>query len=1048
MESRCPLTAGRVCIGTLAVALFLGVSFRTATSGSPLAQNPPQGSATTAPQATPSPATVSGVKIQANAANETEVDIATSGTVNYHVLELNNPPRLALDIEGAIKTTSRTSYTASSRFLKRVRLSQFQVESPAIVRVVTDLKGAPVYEVHPISGGIRVTFKARTATQSANNASQNQASGTQAGPVTQPALAAPAQGNPPAASTPPAQTVPIQTAPIQTTPIQTTPVQAMPPPQTASFQKLPFNTLSQNEKLLDSLGLRLVMSFNYKKGGPNDAAWKTKSVPGVESSQVFIKPIAPGNYQTIELGLSPSAQGGFDLAVFGVQVNQSAEGPNPDFPAIQQMITQQVVMMSQTPLPPDVQNLAYETYYLSYVVADHALAILKTLNYTTVEYSAQPGESNVQNIYNKIQLGTGKPPIVVKMIDSSKTSLMDNPPATPGQVMPGQPMPVQQQQGTAGAGYSGVPAIGGTYLHQMTSGEPQERLLILYDKNNPQDLQALLNLLQQTIDVPSRQILIDALVIEINSNRVKDLGVTFLTQQNKITSNSVAFNDAKAIFDPFTFTFDKGPNGSNMSIATFNAQLSALLATNEAQVLSNPSVLVLDDRQARIQIGQQVPVSKQLNNGITTITSVDYFPVGIVLNMRPRISDDGNDVTMQTETIVSSIDSTATKALGSSAFLAPVVDNREVQSIVRVSDNTPFIIGGLISTNNSTQINGIPYLSEIPILGNLFRNTVTTKTRQEVIIVVTPHVIPLEQKYFSYVLPKDSEQFDRGFGVNYGLFRNAYRVRGRDLYDLSFVYDSNVYKDLQRHVTAAATANPDLKKSEPYKSIMNGRVPGEDIFVRRMLWEIIDKTHYAQYVNLDKVVFIESDSSAPGGYKFAFLKDKLKAGNGKAINDLTISFEAKPMGTEDRPFVLPKAVIGNPEITPQNYSEILSNGNDRNADGTPKDWMVLLTGKCDHNPSSCGIRVTPLELLRGVLVLKHVLSLNETMPLTLKEFHIGRQIIFPTQEELKQSNLFIDRETAKLFYEVYSYYPAFEQEFNRETREINKNLGVVSTSQH
>jgi hypothetical protein len=582
----------------------------------------------------------------------------------------------------------------------------------------------------------------------------------------------------------------------------------------------------------------------------------------------------------------------------------------------------------------------------------------------------------------------------------------------------------------------------------MTSGEPQERLLILYDKNNPQDLQALLNLMEQTIDVPSRQILVDALVVEINSNRTKELGVTFGSTQNKSSAFSVDTDPTTGATLPFTYTFDKLANGSNIPLATFQAKLSALLETNEAQILSNPSVLVLDDRQARIQIGQQVPVIKQVNTAAGIISSVDYFPVGIVLNLRPRISDDGNDVTMQTQTIVSAIDTTATKALGSSAFLAPVVDNREVQSIVRVSDSTPFIIGGLISTNNSTQTNGIPYLSQIPVLGALFRNTVTTKVKQEVIIVVTPHVIPLEQKYFSYVLPKDTDQFDRGFGVNYGLFRNAYRIRGRDLYDLSFVNDSNVIKELRNHVSAAVNAKPELQKSDPYKSILNGGVPGEDIMVRRMLWEIIDKTHYTQYVDLDKVVFIENDPSAPGGYKFAFLKNKLRTGKTKAINDVAISFEAKPMGTEDSPFVLPKGVVGNPVISPQTYSEILSNGNDRNADGTPKDWMLLLTNKCDPNPNSCGIRVTPLELLRGVLVLKQVLKLNETMPLTLKEFHIGRQIIFPTQEELKQSNLFIDRETAKLFYEVYNYYPAFEKEFNRETRQINKNLGVANTSQH
>jgi hypothetical protein len=124
----------------------------------------------------------------------------------------------------------------------------------------------------------------------------------------------------------------------------------------------------------------------------------------------------------------------------------------------------------------------------------------------------------------------------------------------------------------------------------------------------------------------------------------------------------------------------------------------------------------------------------------------------------------------------------------------------------------------------------------------------------------------------------------------------------------------------------------------------------------------------------------------------------------------------------------------------------LINGNDRNPDGTPKDWMVLLS------KSDSGITVRPntvatLELLQGVLVLKRLLDLNRSMPLTLKEFHIGRQIIFPSQEELQQGYHLIDREVAKLFYEVYNYYPVFEQEFNRETRQMNAMLDKLSRQQ-
>jgi len=442
--------------------------------------------------------------------------------------------------------------------------------------------------------------------------------------------------------------------------------------------------------------------------------------------------------------------------------------------------------MEQVAPSPDLLNLSFETYYLSYVVADRAIALLKTLGYSTVEYNQQAGESAYQSIYSPLKQIT-RPPVIVKLIDSTKTSLMELPPST---TPVGQPTPQQagvQQPGVIGPTFSGVPQIGGTFLHQMTSGETQQRLLILYDKDDPDSLQSLINLLQTTVDVPSRQIMIEALVIELNSTRTRDLGISFLTEQRKASVYSVDVNETTGATEPFLFTFDKSQRG----IAKFKAQLSALLQTGEAEILSNPSVLVLDDRQARIQIGQQVPVIKSVNTlGAGIINSVDYFPVGIVLNLRPRVSDDGSEITMQTETIVSAINLTASQQVaGTKTFLAPVVDNRQVQSIVRVSDNTPFIIGGLISTNNQTQMSGIPLLSQIPGLGALFRRTSVSKVKQEVIIVVTPHVVPLEDRYFSYVIPKDSDQFDR---FNYKLFRNAYRIRGNDLFDLGFVRDSNI----------------------------------------------------------------------------------------------------------------------------------------------------------------------------------------------------------------------------------------------------------------
>ena len=108
--------------------------------------------------------------------------------------------------------------------------------------------------------------------------------------------------------------------------------------------------------------------------------------------------------------------------------------------------------------------------------------------------------------------------------------------------------------------------------------------------------------------------------------------------------------------------------------------------------------------------------STATNAGI--ISAVDYFPVGIVLNLRPRINEAGSEVTCS-ETIVSSVSQTAGSG-SSDVFVAPTIDNRQVQTFVRVADNT-FIIGGLISSDSRDIESRVPILSDIPIIGRAFK---------------------------------------------------------------------------------------------------------------------------------------------------------------------------------------------------------------------------------------------------------------------------------------------------------------------------------------
>ena len=798
----------------------------------------------------------------------------------------------------------------------------------------------------------------------------------------------------------------------------------------AYYLRSPVRSLMQNRQLLDNLGLKISLTLGYNKGEQDEVPWKTQGMPGIKAAHYFIRPLADGAYRTVELALSVRPQGGYEVVVYGLETDPPEEYLNPDLPGIQTTLQDMITNIQQEPPSLDFRQLSHMVYQLSYVHADRALALLKVMGYTTVEYTKEIGEGLNDKIYTPSMLGEDLP-VVVKLIDSPKTSLLDPEPMEGFAAPP--PQQYQQQAGFGSSAISTVPDIGGTFLHQMTSGEPQQRLLMIYEEEDPEPLRKLLQFLREKIDVPARQILIEALVIEINNDRLRDLGVSLQTNQSRSDFEFGQPNTQTDGILPFIFSFDR----NRPSFGSFKAKLKALLETGDAELLSNPSVLTLDGRQAKIQIAQQVPVIRATSTAAATFSSVEYFPVGIVLNLRPRISEDGSQITMQTEAIVSAVNQLATDQLAgaSQVFQAPVVDNRQVQTFVRVANNTPFIIGGLIASEQERRTTGIPLLSQIPGIGFLFRRTSTSETKQEVIIVVTPHVVPADADSFSYVLPKDSDVFDR---LDYRLFRNSYRIRGADVFDLKFVFDSDIFQDVLSRTEVVSKSEYRSTLTEPLLSVLQGGVPSEDILVRRMLWEIIDKTGFYEHIELDRIIFFEDRPDAPdgSGFQLAFLNEKL-ANIQDGQNTLALSYEAQPKGTQEHPLVQPKAVLNYANLTAEKYQVRLTADNSRNPDGSPRNWAILLTD------AYSGIRVSPLDLLRGVLILKRVMELNSSMPLTLKEFHVGRDIIFPSKEDLSQGYHIIDRDAARLFYEVINYYSAFEQEFNHQIQHMIETLEQI-----
>lgn len=657
-----------------------------------------------------------------------------------------------------------------------------------------------------------------------------------------------------------------------------------------------------------------------------------------------------------------------------------------------------------------LRDLDYEIIKLSYIRTDRAVAILKAMGYVVIEFESGKEQPGGERQYSpkhskKINLDDIKSkelPIIIKIPETETVTLVHEEKSSKSS---------SKKRTQLGVN------LGGIILDKTTDGEEMQRLLVGYKPNNFEQVAQLLNLIQNKIDVPAAQILIEALVIELDSDKLDELGIDYSGTGKGFAASFPAPDSETGEINPFSIILDRTLLGN---ANTFQSNVEALISTKAAEILSKPSVLVLDGRQARIQVGQQIPIVKTTDTEISQTKSVDYIPVGIVLNLRPRISEDDTRITIQVETIISETEERIGASAAGGVLEAPVINNRRVQSFVRVANNTPFIIGGLIANKKSQSEGGIPLLKDLPFLGKLFSVSNERSIKKEVIVVITPHIVQESENNFSRVIPQDSELFN-AFGNR--SFPNSYRVQNTDVFDLSFIYTSPIYNQIKEAVEEAAKKDKTKYVEEPYKSVLEGRVFGEEILVRRMIFEIIEKMDYYNHIDPTKVMFFLDEQEDPAGFKVEPLAGYIA--NIKEDKLLRLSYSIRDKATFEKPFVRPTALIAyDDRLEGYNYKQNLRLKNKRGDNSTNDDYTILIGD--DRNE----------RRLYEVLVMKKVLELNPDLELQLDYFKPGIEILFPSPEVLSKDIHIVDRDAAKYFYEINDYYGAFEDVYNRETSEF------------
>ncbi|MGE5176813.1 MAG: secretin N-terminal domain-containing protein [Hyphomicrobiales bacterium] len=234
----------------------------------------------------------------------------------------------------------------------------------------------------------------------------------------------------------------------------------------------------------------------------------------------------------------------------------------------------------------------------------------------------------------------------------------------------------------------------------------------------------------RSLDTKTPQVEIVARLVDVDVSATRGLGIDWGLHNVDLLDAGVSENvDIKAA--DVTNPAGQMKIGTVKPFGSIDATLQALETQNKANIISNPRITTVNNREASVVVGQQIPLIVQdfAGNAVTQLTTI-----GIKLNVTPHINV-GNKITMDVHPEVSDLASQATVQGGI------IINTTMADTRVMVDDGQTAVIGGLIRSNESSTKRGVPILMDIPLLGNLFRSSSDTHAKRELLIFVTPKIL-------------------------------------------------------------------------------------------------------------------------------------------------------------------------------------------------------------------------------------------------------------------------------------------------------------------
>jgi type IV pilus assembly protein PilQ len=709
MRQEGPVTAKKDAAGLhlffAAASQAASHSVATVAPPPPAPAQPSQAATTAGLTASPAgPATVSRVTIGTGKTGETVVDIQTSHKLRYNVFQLDDPPRLVVDFEGAERATEKKAYDAESTVLKGVRVGQFRESNPAVVRVVADLIGKPRFDVHAVPGGVRVELRGK--------GSNNQVKAPQ--PVAAPPARLEEEKR--------IERVAVDSAKeVAARPAEKTPA---PKPENA-----PSVTVTSTQATVAAPASVDVQNALPASAGSQQVAAAPKPQTNEDSPEALQAARAAMTLvgRSGVLSASPQGQAG------------GAEEAQPKYTGEPISLNLKDVDLK------DFFRLIHEISGLNIIVDPNV-----TGNVTLV-LDAVPWDQALDIVLKNSHLGRTLEGNVLRIARlDTLTSEQEQAAKLAAAREEAQPLVTVFRP----VNYAKASTIATMLKSWVGGGALSKRGNILVDDRANtliiSDIQTQIPVIESIIsrlDKKAKQVQIEARIVLANSTFSRDLatvlsgaygnaaGTTAMaagsgTGTTGSATGNVGFSPAVEVKTPTVGGFGVFAISNAGARYAINAAIAAAETRSQAKTLSRPSIVTQNNVAGTVQQGTQIPIQTTINNTI----SIQYFPATLTLRVTPQVTEDGNiflDINVQN----------ARPGLVLTGA-GPSIDTQQATTQVLVPDGGTVVFGGVTVSSRTKNSSQVPLLGSIPIIGNLFKSSGVSDSEQELLFFVSPKVLP------------------------------------------------------------------------------------------------------------------------------------------------------------------------------------------------------------------------------------------------------------------------------------------------------------------